>query len=105
MECCAVPWPQELAPPNTVFAALIQILRPNYYIDGRPAEETKGPDGTQLSELIVKCLLKMSEVRQNPQTLDLPPPDSSSSHPGPLSLPPPLALLGPPCYPQVGSQS
>lgn len=64
LECCAVPWLQALAPPNTLFAAFIQILRPNHYVNGMPAEEIRGPDGTQLSQLIVKCLLKMSRVRQ-----------------------------------------
>ncbi|CAI5931170.1 unnamed protein product [Closterium sp. NIES-64] len=49
----------DTAPSTPLFLSFMTILRPTYTIKGSTAADVKGPDGTPLAALIVKCLLRM----------------------------------------------
>ncbi|GJP36902.1 hypothetical protein CLOM_g21364 [Closterium sp. NIES-68] len=49
----------DTAPSTPLFLSLMTILRPTYTIKGSTAADVKGPDGTPLASLVVKCLLRM----------------------------------------------
>ncbi|CAI5997789.1 unnamed protein product [Closterium sp. NIES-65] len=52
----------DTAPSTPLFLSFMTILRPTYTIKGSTAADVKGPDGTPLAALIVKCLLRMCKV-------------------------------------------
>ncbi|CAI7892594.1 unnamed protein product [Closterium sp. NIES-54] len=49
----------DTAPSTPLFLSFMTILRPTYTIKGSTAADVKGPDGTPLAALVVKCLLRM----------------------------------------------